>query len=370
MKQRKVLIVDDEPVNLKVLRGILTKSGYEVESANDGLSGRKLAQTMQPDMILLDVMMPGESGFETCQILKDDPATTDIPIIFLTGLDDVDDKINGLDLGAVDYITKPFHFKEVLARIEAQLKFTESKDSIIEAQASRLSQVQTAQQAMLVKPQDLPEASFAVKYITVLEAGGDFYDVLDLGNNTTAYFVADVSGHDLGASFVTSSLKALFRQHASSGKNVEETLSAMNSILCTITPPEVYLTAVYVLLDRSKGQLEYGCAAHPSPVFVSGGQKVDIEVSVGDVLGVFDKVVVESSVIDVAKGDRIYLYTDGLTEVEAGDIASRATSLEKMGTICSLAAPMELEDAVPWVVDGVCGQRVFDDDIVLLGIEV
>jgi sigma-B regulation protein RsbU (phosphoserine phosphatase) len=370
VKQRKILIVDDQPVNLKLLAGILTNSGYDVIQASGGAEARKLAEEFRPEMILLDVMMPEESGFDTCKELKKNLVTADIPVIFLTGLGDVSDKVNGLDLGAVDYITKPFDAVEVLARIKTQLKFLDAKNSIIKAQASRLEQVQTAQQAMLVKPSKMPDANFAVEYVTVLEAGGDFYDVVELGEDCYGYFVADVSGHDLGASFVTSSLKALFRQHATGEHSVSETLDRMNRILCSITPPDVYLTAVYAILDRKQKTLQYGCAGHPAPVYASADGHARALEGIGDMIGAFGNIEIETYTLSVNAGDRIYLYSDGLTEVHAGDIASRDISLEKMCSVCSLGVGMPLVDVVPWVVSGVCGNKAPDDDIVLLGIEV
>ncbi|MCL1465690.1 response regulator [Argonema galeatum] len=117
-----LLIVDDTPANLGVLSDFLDEAGFEVLVARDGESAIQKVQYAKPDIILLDVMMPGIDGFETCHRLKADPSTEDIPIIFMTALSDTVDKVKGLNLGAVDYITKPFQQEEVLARVKAQLK--------------------------------------------------------------------------------------------------------------------------------------------------------------------------------------------------------------------------------------------------------
>ncbi|MDO9630317.1 MAG: SpoIIE family protein phosphatase [Humidesulfovibrio sp.] len=116
------------------------------------------------------------------------------------------------------------------------MDFQRLQGDIIQEQASRLGQIQAAQRALLVRPEQLPGAHFAVHFVPVLEAGGDFYEVVDFGQGRSSYFVADVSGHDLGASFITSSLKALFHQHAAPDRPPAETLRAMNRILCAITP--------------------------------------------------------------------------------------------------------------------------------------
>lgn len=117
-----ILVIDDNPTNLQVLYKALSDRGYDVLVEMDGKSGIELVKNSPPDLILLDVMMPGIDGFETCRRLQADPLTKEIPIIFMTALSDTVDKVKGLSLGAVDYISKPFQQEEVLARIKVHLK--------------------------------------------------------------------------------------------------------------------------------------------------------------------------------------------------------------------------------------------------------
>jgi CheY-like chemotaxis protein len=119
---QNILIVDDNPTNLEVLSETLTRSGYQVSVAINGESAIQQVKYYLPSLILLDIMMPGISGFETCRLLKSNPASRNVPIIFMTALSDTENKIKGLNLGAVDYITKPFQQEEVLARVQVQLK--------------------------------------------------------------------------------------------------------------------------------------------------------------------------------------------------------------------------------------------------------
>ncbi|OQK15537.1 LuxR family transcriptional regulator [Methyloprofundus sedimenti] len=121
-----ILIVDDTPANLAVLSDILSESNYRILVATDGLSALEQIQYLSPDIILLDVMMPGINGFETCHQLKKNPLTAFIPIIFMTGLSDLENLLRGFDEGAVDYIVKPIRPHEVLARIQAQLAQTKN----------------------------------------------------------------------------------------------------------------------------------------------------------------------------------------------------------------------------------------------------
>ena len=117
----RILIIDDTPANLKVLIAVLSEQGYRVHAANEGQLGLRFLQTMIPDLILLDIRMPGMSGYEVCSKLKEDPDTRDIPVIFLSGMDQVLDKVKAFQCGGVDYIVKPFEPEEALARIEAEL---------------------------------------------------------------------------------------------------------------------------------------------------------------------------------------------------------------------------------------------------------
>ena len=122
LQQGTILIVDDNPTNLEVVYGVLDDNGYEILVEMDGESGIQQARTNLPDLILLDIMMPGIDGFETCRRLKSDRILQDIPIIFMTALTDTKDKVKGFKLGAVDYITKPFNKEEIMARIQVHLQ--------------------------------------------------------------------------------------------------------------------------------------------------------------------------------------------------------------------------------------------------------
>ncbi|MBE9563049.1 MAG: hybrid sensor histidine kinase/response regulator [Proteobacteria bacterium] len=119
-KQNTLLIVEDEIVNLNILINYL-RDQYNVQVARDGKEALLQANNLKPDLILMDVRMPKLDGFETCRRLKNDRETSDIPVVFMTSLTDTEDKIKGFEVGAVDYITKPIQYKEVLARISAQL---------------------------------------------------------------------------------------------------------------------------------------------------------------------------------------------------------------------------------------------------------
>ena len=122
MAEKKILIVDDEDHIRELLKFNLEKNGYVVYMANDGLNGLKLAREKQVDLILLDLMLPGMDGFEVCKEIRRDNIISNVPIIMLTAKSEEIDKILGLELGADDYITKPFSIRELSARIKALLR--------------------------------------------------------------------------------------------------------------------------------------------------------------------------------------------------------------------------------------------------------
>jgi len=367
-----VLIVDDEAINVQTLSWMLREAGFEVLSATAGPEGRALAASARPDLVILDILMPGESGFETCRLLTADPATTDIPIIFISGLDDVENKVRGLKLGAVDYIAKPFAREEVLIRVKIHIRQRRATRALLAQQAAKLAQIRDAQQAILVSPEDVPEAHFAIRYVPILEAGGDFYDVFPWTEAIMGYFVADISGHDLGASFVTSSLKALLRQNSGPLFSPVETFKNMNSVLTTLLQGGKHLTAALLCLNRARRRLTLVCGGHPPPVLVGADGEPVVLASEGDILGVFPTVQFGVLTRTVSPGDRIYLYTDGLVErFGAGGVRSRAQGIDDLMAACRRVAGAPLAEAVA-AVTAACappGRRP-EDDMVLLGIEV
>ena len=136
--QRKILIADDEPTYLDFFDLMLSKLGFTVEKARDGQEALEKVKKFMPDLILLDNIMPRMTGFEVTRNLKSDPKYRGIPIVMLSALDDVKDKVEGFELGIADYITKPFNFSEVLARIRAVLRSRELYAQIV-LRESRLS---------------------------------------------------------------------------------------------------------------------------------------------------------------------------------------------------------------------------------------
>lgn len=140
----RILVVDDTPANLEVITEALTSQGYQVMAAISGERALKRLESYVPDLILLDVQMPGIDGFETCQRIKEDPRLTNIPIIFITALSDTESIIKGFSLGAVDYITKPFREPELFARVSTQLRVQQLTERLTQQVAKRTYELESA----------------------------------------------------------------------------------------------------------------------------------------------------------------------------------------------------------------------------------
>jgi sigma-B regulation protein RsbU (phosphoserine phosphatase) len=363
-----ILVVDNEAVNCKVLSWALREAGFRTISVQSGSEALPAALDHLPDLIILDVMMPGENGFTVCQRLQANPATRDIPVIFLSGLSETGDKLRGLELGAVDYITKPFAGDEVVARVRIHLRLRRARQALIAEQAAKLSTIRQAQQAMLVSPDDLPEARFGVEFLTVHEAGGDIYDVFASSANAYGYFVADVTGHDLGASFWTPAIKTLIRQNTSPIFSLADTFTTMNGVLCQVLSPAQVLTAAYLTLNRSSGKARLIRAGHPEPVLLRAGAAPQLLASEGDVLGGFENAFFEVRMIDVQPGDRLFLYTDGLLE-RPGRLLPQGQP--HLLDACIRTAGLPLKEAVRDILRILLPEgSIPPDDVVLMGVEV
>jgi phosphoserine phosphatase RsbU/P len=365
----KILIVDDTPMNIELLECVLREEGFLTLAAPDGAAARALSQADRPDLILLDVMMPGETGFETCAKLKSNPATADIPIIFLSALNDVKNKVKGFKVGGVDYISKPVYGEEVLARVRVHLRIGEDNRARAREHQAYLEELRHAQQAILVRPDDCPEASFAVFFEPLEGAGGDFYDVVAVDKDVFGYFVADVSGHGISAAFLTSAIKALLRQYSGPLFSPEDTMRGVDAVMRQMLGDEQYLTACYAHLNRRTGRLSVVSAGHPPLIVVSAAGESQVVEMDSDPLGVFSTLVLQRKDVRVAPGDRFFLYSDGLIESSPG--GGRRQGITELVEACIRHRTDPLPGAIQRIASTIrMDGRVVNDDLVLLGVHV
>jgi sigma-B regulation protein RsbU (phosphoserine phosphatase) len=315
-----ILLVDDDPASLQFLVSVLeAKVSCKLLVATSGETALQIARKSVPDLILLDVVMPVMDGFEVCQRLKADPVTNPIPVVFLSALSDTVDKVKGLELGAVDYIAKPYQPDEVLARVNTQLtirrlslKVREQRDAL-EAELQVVSDVQRQ-----LLPPALPEVAglkLAVYYEACLRAGGDYYDVSLLPGGGAGLLVADAVGHGAPAAVLMAMTCTLFRSCAHLHADPAKTLDYINTNLC-LASRDTFVTAIYGVFDRERRVLKVARAAHPNPIIFTPGQGArEVDTPGTAPLGwmPFDQVPV--SEIALRTRDRVLLYTDGVSEL-------------------------------------------------------
>ncbi len=186
-EKKKILIIDDMPANLELMAGVL-KDDYNVQVATSGEKGLKLAREHMPDLILLDVMMPGMSGYDVCRRLKAEPELCEIPVIFVTALDDQADEAFGLQLGAVDYIVKPVVPGIVMARVKSQLALTNERD-LLESQNAWLKNEVERRMSELKEAQAFLFQSEKMASLGLLAAG-----IIHEINNPLSYVYANLEG--------------------------------------------------------------------------------------------------------------------------------------------------------------------------------
>jgi phosphoserine phosphatase RsbU/P len=209
--KKVVLVVDDAPANIRVVNEIL-HGAYKVRVAMNGAKALELAHgTPAPDLVLLDVIMPGMDGYEVCTRLKADPATRDIPVIFLTGQTEIQDETSGFEVGAVDYIHKPFSPAIVAARVQTHLALREARGRLERQLQEIRAELETARQIQLsILPREIPRFSgldIAARYIPMTSVAGDFYDFVVVDEKRIGILAADVSGHGMPAALIASMLK-------------------------------------------------------------------------------------------------------------------------------------------------------------------
>jgi sigma-B regulation protein RsbU (phosphoserine phosphatase) len=350
-----------------LLQSVLTRAGFEVSSATSGAEAVTGFNRVRPDLVLLDVHLPDQNGLEICRILRDGPGAAQTPILFISSNDEVSWKVKGFQAGGVDYIPKPIAAEEVVARVTTHLRLKQAYEKLAELQAERIQRLAGAQQTIMPSPLDLPEAGFQVCLHQVGQAGGDFYDVLPVGNRLVDYIVADASGHDLAASFWTAALKTLLGEYATAANPPDTILRSINSALHRILPSGVFFTLAYLRLNRQTGRAVIANAGHPPGILVPGGQgPPSILRSEGDVVGPFPDATFASQELKLKPKDRVLLFSDGL--IESTGLGEQG--LSRVIDACERHRQAPLNQLVTQLVQEVTQGTPVQDDVLLMGIEL
>jgi sigma-B regulation protein RsbU (phosphoserine phosphatase) len=349
-----------------LIEGFLQRAGFRTASARDIAGGLQGIRERRPDLILLDVNLEDGSGFDVCRSLHTDATAFNTPILFISANEDTSTKVQGFESGGVDYITKPIAGAELIARVRTHLRLKRAYEQLAELQAERIQSLAYAQQNLMPRPEEFPQAHFQVSIRQVLAAGGDFYDVVPAGQGLMDYLVADISGHDLAASLWTASLKALAAEYAGPVNFPLEVVCTINNAFHRFLPTGAFLTLVYARLNHRTGGLSVVNAGHPPAIVIRANGEEPIMVwQEGDVVGAFADAVFGATELTLDPGDRVFLYTDGL--IEHG--CSQEQGIQRLASACFSRRTLPLPTLVTAVVDEMMGGISPVDDMLLLGVE-
>lgn len=322
----EILIVDDTPTNLRLLTQMLTQRGHGVRAATSGARALESARVNPPSLILLDIRMPEMNGYEVCETLKEDPRTIDIPIIFISALNEIEDKVKGFSVGGVDYITKPFQLEEVIARVETHLALRRLQKRLQDANKRYERELELAGSLQATffpsEPANIPGWQLSVVLKPARETSGDYYDIYSLPNGRLGILIADVVDKGAAAALYMALSWTLIRTYAQDyPSQPDSVLSAVNQRIISDTDATRFLTVFYGILDPASGRLIYCNAGHNPPILLRSGKKVTEErlSNTGVPLGLFEDETWKHAEVQLDPGDMLVLYTDGVTEAQSSE---------------------------------------------------
>jgi phosphoserine phosphatase RsbU/P len=313
-----ILLVDDTPANIHIAQAIL-RDEFKVRVATSGAKALELVKTEpMPALILLDIEMPGMDGYEVCNHLKADPQTRDIPVIFLTAKTESEDETRGFEVGAVDYVHKPFSPMVVKARVRTHLTLRATSQQLAQQLLAINNELEMARQIQLsILPSETPKIrglDIAARYLPMSSVAGDFYDFIVVDEQRVGILIADVSGHGLPAALIASMLQVALAAQLGHASEPGRVLRGLNRALCGKFQNH-FVTAAYIFVDMDKNSISYAGAGHPPLLLWQASTRIASEVvQNGLLLGHFPEETYSVLQLPVGAGDKVVLYTDGILE--------------------------------------------------------
>lgn len=374
--QIRVLVVDDSPMNVEILSKSLEGLGYVVDSACSGRAALDRIDVRHPDVVLLDIVMPEISGKEVLRRIRANPETSDLPVILVSGLDDTQDIVEGLELGANDYVTKPINLPVLQARLATQTALKRARDDLkrnalllaaeIDHNARELQVAAQVQRSILPRAAPRFETlSAAWCYEPASRVGGDLVDIIPLSRNRTLLFIADAMGHGVQAALVVSALKATLAAQLHEADNLAILMGLLDLAVGDMFEDR-YVTAAVCVVDPPARRLRYALAGHP-PILVAGPSGVEKLSTAGLPLGTHLGLTFESSEVVLEPGAAVLLYSDGVIEAEGPD--GQQFGITRLIETFRTRADREPEEAVSAIrqaVDTFRGALPLRDDLTIL----
>ena len=371
LSECRVLIVDDVKANADMLVEAL-RGDFKLSVSLDGEAALRAVERNAPDLLLLDIVMPGIDGYEVCRRLRANPATRELPIMFLSSLEDVQNKARGFELGANDYLTKPFEILEVKARVRSLLKAKAYTDAIRAAQERDLVIAREIQMGILPSDPASRGRGLGLDIHAVIEparhVGGDLFEVVRVSEDRLVVAVGDVCGKGIPAALFMAVAVTLLRTLARQLESPGEILARLNDELEAQNPQAMFVTMA--CLDVRGGRITGANAGHPSTLLLGPtGQTREVFSTSGTVLGVYPGQTYASETLQLEVGDSLVLYTDGVTE--AADPANALFGDERLKA-CYVGGPgetvAETVDMLLRAVRAFAGGAPQADDITILAL--
>ena len=376
----RLLIVEDNRDMRSFLRTLL-ESNYIVETAANGKEGLARIREATPDLILSDVMMPEMDGYELTQKLKSASETRDIPVVLLSARADAIHRIEGLEFGADDYLSKPFNSIELLARIRNQLTSKRLERELKEEKQERdldFLQASRVQKNILTSRRTIrkiEELEIEYVYLPLNEQiSGDYYNVSQTHKDTTSVFLADATGHGTQAALSTMQIDILYRESLEK-QNPHERLEYINKKFVSEIRGKNLFTAINV--DIAKDCIRYSSAGHPEQLLIQPGKSKILNFRTrGKIAGILENQPYETKEIEIEKGDILLLFSDGIFEVftsereEFGEERLLATLQAGFQSDLFTRSVEEIIRSIIKHVDDFRGEAPLRDDITLFGIRM
>jgi serine phosphatase RsbU (regulator of sigma subunit) len=386
MGKARILIVDDEAFNVDYLEQELEEKDYETISASNGKEALEMMRAKSPDLVLLDIMMPVMDGFEVLTRVKAEAEISDIPVIVISADNNLQSVVRGIELGAEDYLPKPFEQVLLHARISSSLEKKRLRDLqklYLKSLEREFDIAREIQQGFL--PADLPQVvgwETAAYFKAAKEVAGDFYDVFQLSNGNLMCVVGDVCGKGVGASLFMTLFRSLIRASATTdefilkkdgnplntGERLQHIIQFTNNYIADVHRDANMFATVFIgILDITDGSLTYiNCGNEPGIILGSSGVKAELGPT-GPVIGLFAGTNYDVARSSLCSGDALLAFTDGIPDaLDPGETAYGRERL--LASLKSETSAIALIERIRRSLQGFIGGAEQFDDITLLAI--
>lgn len=332
------MLVDDEPFNLELLQQELESFGFELQTAADGQEALDLIEAEPPDMLFLDLMMPVLDGFSVLERLRAHEQWRDIPVVIISASDDLANIVRGIELGAIDFLPKPFEPAILRARLNSGLERKRLRDLEQRQLRSLERELEIGREIQAdFLPEHIPEPAgwqIQAHFHAAREVAGDFYDVFEVGAGQLGLLLGDVTDKGVGSALYMALYRSMLRaglmvdqltgdQSEPVCRSPEECLlravSLVNRYICQLHDSAMLATVFLAVLDTEGGQLWYISAGHDPPFHLAGGS-IESEISpTGPILGAMERATHKVENLRLAVDDSLVLYSDGIPDARSAE---------------------------------------------------